>query len=556
MVERRDFLKAASFSAMSVALASSRQASLAAPLAMDRANTADRPNILIIISDEHRAGLTKRSGYPLDTSPMLDSLASEGVAFDGAYCTAPLCVPSRTSILTGRWPEAHRVRQNSQPEVAFFEKDLFDVVKSKGYKTGLIGKNHTYMTEKMHDVWMPYSHESGWIPPNAPKEYAEYDKWLRRLGLHGVSTVPTPFPLEIQYPYRIVSDTIEYLDKLEGENFALEVSFPEPHNPIQVPKPYFDMYPPDQVPPRGAGPEALKFRGFRHHWMHGLEEDTYPGYDKEWRRYKSDYLGMLRLLDDQLARLVNYLKQKGLYENTIIVYVADHGDFLMDYGLEGKGVGMSEALMRVPMVWSGGPVHARNEHHPALVSNADIMPTFCEAIGAEIPHGVQGRSLWPLLQGKDYSQEEFRSVYGGAGFGGLYYDASDNVPYSVAQMAVGEGARRKPLAPGQPKTYDTLNKVGQSGYMKMVRMGDWKLIYDMMGYGELYHLPSDPYELKNLFGNPSVKDEQMRLLAELLAWTIRAEDTLPTGAYETKWPKEHNWYSPYRHGESPEGFIP
>jgi hypothetical protein len=80
----------------------------------------------------------------------------------------------------------------------------------------------------------------------------------------------------------------------------------------------------------------------------------------------------------------------------------------------------------------------------------------------------------------------------------------------------------------------------------MVRLGDWKLLYDMMGSGELYHLASDPCELKNLFGDASVAREQMRLLEELLMWTIRTQDSLPVGAYPTKWPKGHNWYAPGR----------
>src|SRR5579872_646756 len=83
-----------------------------------------RPNVLFIMSDQHRAGLTKFSGYPLDTMPELDRLASQGVNFDRAYCTAPLCVPSRISLLTGRWPHAHRVRENWAIKDAFFEKDI------------------------------------------------------------------------------------------------------------------------------------------------------------------------------------------------------------------------------------------------------------------------------------------------------------------------------------------------------------------------------------------------------------------------------------------------
>jgi arylsulfatase A-like enzyme len=365
-----------------------------------------------------------------------------------------------------------------------------------------------------------------------------------------VSYVPTPFRVETQFPYRMVSNATEFLEQVGEQAFALEVSFPEPHDPEQVPKPYFDMFPPDQVPERKVGPEALKYKGFQWQWMRDLQESIYPGYDEHWRRYVSNYLGSLRMVDDQFARLLQYMQQKRILENTIVVYVGDHGDFVMEYGLMRKGVGLPEVLTRIPMVWSGWGIHAGK--HPTFVSIADVMPTLCEAIGADIPKGVQGRSLWPILQGKEYAREEFRSVYAEGGFGGLYYDSSDHVPFSIAEF---KGLGRYTV-PDEDKTFDELNYLTQSGTMKMVRMGDWKLIYDMMGYGELYDLRSDPYELKNLFNDPSAAKEQMQLLAELLTWTIRTEDNLKTGAYKTKWPGIHNWYSPYRHGKASEGFVP
>ena len=92
----------------------------------------EKPNIIFIVSDQHRAGLTKREGYPLDTSPTLDKLGASGVDFARAYCTTPLCMPSRTSMLTGRWPDAHHVRLNNMPEVAFYKEHLYQVAKSQG----------------------------------------------------------------------------------------------------------------------------------------------------------------------------------------------------------------------------------------------------------------------------------------------------------------------------------------------------------------------------------------------------------------------------------------
>lgn len=484
-----------------------------------------KPNILILMSDQHRAGVTRRSGYPLDTMPALDRLAGQGIAFDRAYTTAPLCAPARVSLLTGRWPHAHRVRENSGIKHAFYERDIFDIARAQGYKTGMAGKNHSHLTREKTDFWRTYMHDGGWKPENASKEVVAYDAWLRHLN-HGVGQQATPFPAETQLPYRIVSDSIEFIKSAGDSPFLLWTSFPEPHNPYQVPKPYFDMFPPDKVPPRACGPEVLKSKGFKWEWLYALEDHTYPGCDSYWRRTKSNYLGMLRLIDDQIARLVRHVD----LENTIVVYLVDHGDYLTDYGLMRKGVELPEALTRIPMVWAGWGVKPRSGD-PAFVSIADVMPTLCEAIGAEIPHGAQGRSLWPMLHGLDYPREEFRSIYSEVGFGGLHYDATDKLDFAMAQMA----------PPGAILTFDELNPVTQSGYMKMVRLGDWKLCLDMMGSGELYNLAADPHELKNLYGSPSAGEPQMRMMEELLAWTIRTQDNLPTARYQAKW-AARNWY--------------
>jgi arylsulfatase A-like enzyme len=501
------------------------------------------PNIILVVSDQHRAGMTKATGYPLDTSPGLDALAERGVRFDQAYATAPLCVPSRVSMLTGRWPEAHRVRMNLAADDAFYTQDLYDVAASHDYRTGLAGKNHTYRRAESLDFWRQYGHTSGYRGPNADPRYAGFDRWMKKLGAGSLSLEPTPFPTEVQYPHRIVSDAIEFIDGSGDRPFLLQVGFPEPHTPQQVPEPYWDMFPPDKVPPRAAGPEALEKLGVRARWLFELEQRADVPDEAHWRRYVSNYLGALRMIDDQLVRLIEHLETRGLMENTIVVYVADHGDYVMDYGLGRKGVGLPEALIRIPMVFAGAGIEPR-AFDGVFTSNADLMPTLCEAIGADIPIGVQGRSLWPLLKGEPYPADEFRSIYAGVGVGGLYYDSDDLSSPTGDSHLIG----------------DTLNKVTQSGNAKMVRMGDWKLIYDSMGYGQLYHLPSDPHELNNRFGQPDVAETQAELMAELSMWTVRTQDSLPTGPqnakYQTKWARPHNWVTPHRRAPAGTAYIP
>ena len=518
-IKRRDFLK-------TTAIAPLGQAALAQSATPDA-----RPNVLIVMSDQHRAGLTRRSGFPLDTMPALDRLAAGGVAFDRAYTTAPLCVPARVSLLTGRWPHAHRVRQNSAARSAAFEKDLFHVCHDRGYKTGLAGKNHSHLTPDRLDFWRPYMHLDGWMPTPVPPAYQEFQTWMQHNNF-ATTNEASPFPLEVQFPYRIVSDAIEFVDGAGQQPFALWVSFPEPHNPYQVPKPYFDMFPAASVPPRDAGPETRAGKSFKWKWLGQLENRTYPEHEQNWRRTRSNYLGMLRLIDDQLARLLQHLERTGKLANTIVVYLSDHGDFFCDYGLDRKGVDLPEVLTRIPTVWSGWKIRPQKDH-PAFVSTADILPTLCEAIGAPIPRGSQGRSLWPMLQGQPYPRAEFESIYAEVGFGGLYYGPQDAIDPKWGQI---------PGRPGADMGFDELNSVTQAGNLKMVRSGDWKLTFDMLGAGELYNVARDPYELRNLYNDPASADMRHRLTAELLRWTIRTQDDLPVAAYTPKWPP-HGWYS-------------
>jgi len=536
-MQRRDFMKLTGMT-----LAANAVPSLRGEAAVEK------PNIIIIIADQRHYGLSKATGYPLDTSPALDRLQTSGIGFQHNYCTAPLCVPSRISMLTGRWPEGHRVRMNLEAKEAYFSQDLYQVAKQHGYRTALIGKNHTYMTKADADVWREFSHEGGYIPPNAPSEVAEFDKWIKTLHFN-VAKEPSPYALTTQLPYRIVTESINFIEETGDQPFLLQVSIPEPHDPEQVPAPYWNMFPPESIPARCAGPEALTNMGSRAQWEYRLQQNNFPDTEHEWRRYVSNYLGALRMIDDQIARLNGYLEKRLLTKKTLVVFTSDHGDYLMNYGLGRKGVGLYEDLTHTPQIWWGYGIRPSNAVGRAFTSMADIMPTMCEAMGADIPHGVQGRSLWPLLQGQPFPPEEFRSIYSGVGLGGLYYDNEDKIPTSISHDQARSGS------------WDELNKVTQSGNQKMVRMEDWKLVYDMMGYGQLYNLRLDPCELKNLFDKPSHAAIQSKLMAELAMWTIRTQDSLPTGPqngkYDTKWSTKHNWYTPYRHGGLPPNpYIP
>lgn len=475
---------------------------------------AERPNIVIIMTDQQRADVSAREGFALDTTPFLDGLARQGAWFNRAYTSMPVCVPARVSMLTGRFPGAHRVRENQGHGAAVYAQDLFDVMRAHGYATALVGKNHSHLRPDRTDYFSEYFHDGGRGEPRSAGE-AAFDEWL--LGLHHrVAMEPAPFPVECQLPVRTVRDAREWVASLGGRPFCLWLSFPEPHNPYQAPEPYYSLFPPETLPPLNVGEEALPVKGLVWQYLRQIGEAAHPDYGDSMPRARSNYLGMLRLLDDQVRRFVEFLDTRGLRESTILLFLSDHGDFVGEYGLMRKGAELPEVLVRIPLFFTGPGIGASAEPHGDHVSIVDLLPTLCEAVGIEPPSGVQGRSLWPLITGGDYPSAEFASVYGEQGIGGLHYTPEDVVERQPG-LHIGEDYR----------SFDELNACTQSGSMRMVRQDRWKLALDMQGRGQLYDLAADPFELNNLFGDAEHLVVQAEMLRVLAAWTIRAEDPLP-----------------------------
>ncbi|MEM7034431.1 MAG: sulfatase-like hydrolase/transferase [Chloroflexota bacterium] len=261
-------------------------------------------------------------------------------------------------------------------------------------------------------------------------------------------------------------------------------------------------------------------RGFKYTWCRESFTAAFPDFDETLPRARSNYLGLLRLIDDQVKRFITFLDDEQLRENTIIIFLSDHGDFVGEYGLMRKGPELPEALSRIPLLFTGPGIQANDKPHDAHVSIVDLFPTLCEAVGAAIPDGVQGKSLWPLLRGHPYPEAEFASAYAESGFGGLYYTANEALKPS-------EDGRLDSIDGESWGKYDCLNSWTQCGQIRMVRQGDWKLQFDMQGNGQLYHLQEDPVELNNLFGQPEVAHIQQTLMASLLTWVMRVQDPLP-----------------------------
>ena len=479
-----------------------------------------KPNILILMTDQQRADLRKGRGYGLDTMPFLDSWGKGGVDFSCAYTPNPTCMPARVSMFTGRFPESHKVRTNHNGKDAHYSVDMLELLRKEGYTTALCGKNHSHHSEEDFDFAETsghLGHEGNWKPSSeAEQNFACFMDETRHMEMHS----PSPGGVEVQHPYRNASSAFKFLDSRPKEKpFFLWLSFAEPHNPYQVPEPYFDLFPPETLPPLRTGKEALADKGHKFSWIRKVWESVLgPDIEKRILRARSNYHGMLRLIDDQFKRMIEGLESRKLLENTVVIFMSDHGDFVGEYGLIRKGPDLPEVLTRIPFVWRGPGIEAQGINNEACVNIADIFPTICDLLGFETPFGVQGKSILPLLKAEQIPPGEYSTAYSELGFGGLYWDENDSLDLAE------EGA----CPPGgRPLAFDELNTWTQCGQVRMLRKGRYKVQLDMMGTGYLYDLEADPCEVKNLFNDSAFIGVKADMLAELTAAMLRSCDPIP-----------------------------
>ena len=481
---------------------------------MDNNNMNKKPNFILLMTDQQRADLRRSRGFELDTMPFLDEWAKGGVDFERAYTPNPICLAARVSMFTGRTPETHRARTNHNAMDATYTEDLLDVLKSNGYVTALCGKNHTHHKPADFDFARTNGHlgfESEFNRTPEEEEFAQFMRSTDHMEVHH----PSPYGIEVQFPYRNVRDALEFIDGLEGEQpFFLWLSMAEPHNPSQVPEPYFDMFPPDSLPPI-TGPEALAGKSERFGWLRSIwEEIMKDDIDRRIARTRSNYYGMLRLIDDQFRRLVDGVNERGLTGNTYIIYLADHGDLVGEYGLLRKGADLAEPLVNIPMIWRGPGISPRVSLE--CVNLIDILPTVCDIIGCAVPDGVQGKSIKPLLENRDIPEGEFDAAYSESGYGGMFWDGEDLL--TPEAEGASNAARTR---------FDCLNTWTQCGEVRMARQGDYKVIVDSRGDGYLYDLAHDRLELNNLWNDRNYTEIKCSMLNLLVKQMLLHTDVLP-----------------------------
>ncbi len=369
----------------------------------------NKPNILFIMTDQQSSTMLGCAGNPYVHTPAIDWLASTGVKFNQAYCTNPVCIPSRFSLMTGRYPSAIGVRQNNlsgmdcDSGAKCFSQGLGWLLQDAGYETVYAGKQHlpnavaedlgfTVLTTDERDELAEVC--SGYVQQKHDKPFALVASFINPHDICHMAILDDRYSgrrsdLEKPFPDGI-HKTNEYLcldDALSLPEGISEEDFFESHCP-----PLPANHKPQEDEPDGVS-ELLDERPFR--------KNARENYSSErWRMHRWAYARLAERVDRQIGILLDAMKISERERDTLIVFTSDHGDHDSAHQLEHKTIPYQEAT-RIPLIIRpvGGLAKGRKDSH--LVSNGlDLVPTLCAYAGAAIPEDLPGCSLKPLVEGK------------------------------------------------------------------------------------------------------------------------------------------------------------
>ena len=468
------------------------------------------PNVIVIMVDQLRATALGLYGNPQVRTPHLEALAESGICFDQAHAACPVCVPSRVALWSGRWPHLSGARTNGilMPE---HEEHLLQPLKEAGYRTALFGKNHCFTRQQLGQWWDVVSEVShgGPLADRGDAQIAAARAWTRHPDQNraAYAAAVSPFPVEKHGTWLIADDTVRFLQEHAAagsrQPFAAWVSIADPHTPYQVSEPCASRYPPESIilPPRRSAAETAARTEREQVFSHLLGADEVT--DEQLRFVTSIYYGMIAVIDDAVGRILSTLEALGLRDDTLVVFLSDHGDYMGERQMVRKTIALHDALTRVPLLLSWPGHVAAGQRIASPVSLLDVLPTLTKLLGLRPLPGRSGQSLppWGPARQEVYAEhgtEEPTPTWERVRTGKLGTSAGQSLPWQ-----------------------------GGGGRMKMVRNADWKYIYEPNAGCELYDLRQDPHELCNLAQRPEHAARVTAFQQQLLDWTITTETTLP-----------------------------
>ena len=359
----------------------------------------ERPNIIYIFTDQQQAGLMSCAGNKYLHTPAMDSLAETGVRFENAYCTNPVCLPARFSMMTGHMPDELGIRSN---DVSFLETVPEEIIKNSmgwilrnaGYDVGYGGKVH--LPRGMNPETMGFDY----ITSNQRSELADACAEFVRRDRDKPFLLVASFINPHDICYMAIRDYQELdEDRLNNEMGALNSALELPEGVSR--EEFFAKYCPPLPPnlePQEQEPEAIRMileqRLFKKHARETWSEE-------KWRMHRWAYCRLTEMVDAHIGKLLNAVRESGLEENTVIIFSSDHGDMDSAHRMEHK-TALYEEAARVPLIVSHKgvtPSGLVNDTH--LVSNGpDLIPTLCDYTGIEPPDDLTGQSFRSLAEGK------------------------------------------------------------------------------------------------------------------------------------------------------------
>ncbi|MCZ6681095.1 MAG: sulfatase-like hydrolase/transferase [Candidatus Poribacteria bacterium] len=458
----------------------------------------NRPNILWICTDQQRFDTIGALGNSHIHTPNLDRLVNEGVAFSHAFCQSPICTPSRASFLTGMYPSSVHGCMNGNDFWADAAPLVTKLLADSGYDCGLAGKLHLAgaadrIEPRGDDGYRVFhwSHDSRdlWPEGNA------YADWIRSKGkdLSALRWHPEMIPPELHQTTWCTDMAIEFMAEERDAPWLMSVNVFDPHGPFDPPQQVLDRYDPNRMPAplfRESDPTAHARLGRVDGFGAGIVTQ------ERIREIQAAYYAMITLIDDNVGRMVDALERSGQRENTIVIFMSDHGEMLGDHGLVGKGCRFYEALVRVPLIFSWPGHFEQGVVSSALVELIDVAPTLLEVSGEPRPERMQGRSLLPILSGVDNPHSHRDSVRC------EYYRALN------------------PEGPGREAFTGT--------YATMIRDARYKLsVYHDREAGELFDLQADAGEFSNLWDDPNYRGMRFDLMKKSFDALALAVDVGP-----------------------------
>jgi len=490
-----------------------------------------RPNILYIMADDHDAKAISAYGSGLSSTPNIDRIAQEGMLFRNCFVTNSISGPSRAAILTGKFSHKNGYYDN-QGDAKFdgSQQTFPKLLQAAGYQTAIIGKWHLGSTPTGFDYYSVHNGQGTYygpdfIEPEGMKTYAgayatdltlEHSiQWLEKTD----KSKPFMLMMHFKAPHR------NWVPAPEKMNMYENHTFPVPSN-------FFDDY----ESRRAAKEQKMSIKNdMTLNWdlkMLDIESSINNDADKtledelkrmtpaqravfdkvflplkkdflkqkltgkelvlwKYQRYMRDYMKCISSVDDNVGKMIDYLKKNGLWENTIVVYTSDQGFYLGEHGWFDKRW-MYEESFRTPFILSYPKMIKKGTETKAFVQNIDFASTLIDLCGLKIPSDMQGESLKPILNG---TKGKVRDA--------LYYHYYE-----------------------YPKPHAVKRHYG-------VRTERYKLIhfYDDIDEWELYDLKKDPTEMKNQINNPALSKVKQDLMKQMKKLQIKYDDTHPTEGY-------------------------